>query len=239
MDRRDFILQYAWREGRRFQFGQQHDSLSDNGKKACGMAAVQLIGGIHGHDVTLDQVARSANYPVDSDQENDVGFYGWQVILALKELGIKYEVRSTFTNNALTSQEIIDVATHMGPVVFKCVYGWWPQWHSFHYAGKIADGRAPDGTKVGFARPLGHAGKTQLRGFETGHHFGVVLSAESESHRARPRVWLRDSDHNSPIRPEQPPYDVVTEHQFSIVYESWKQTGEGLWCAIPSKRFDP
>lgn len=225
-ERRTKILRYARTPyGLRGQFGQGDDELSFNGSTACGINAVQWVGGLHGQHATLDEIAKSVGYPTILQKALKIGFFEYQVINALRHMGIEYEAHTD-----LTANDLLQIMTHRGPIIYKTRYGVIPQWKFYHYAGHTADGKAN-----GFARPVGEAGANQIVGAENVRHFVVGVSTEVDSHRRHRRVWKHDPNHGSKRRPELPPYDVTSEHQFEVEYKAFHDMEGYYWAAIPAK----
>jgi hypothetical protein len=189
------------------QFGQTDDESTRNGANGCTHTVLQYLALLwRGRWYSQDQVSSLAGFP-----GGNRGLYPSEVQRFCDRAGIPYRV----THN-LTALSVLKLSER-GPVGFGHAYSHWPEWYGFRYGTIIADGR-PNG----YAGPLRAAGKTQLSGF-TGAHFGLVLGWDPSKTVTTRRVVAWEPNHDSPARPENPPYDQMTSGQFRIVYESYER----------------
>lgn len=213
--RRARVLRYAESPlGMRFQWGQRDaDKFMPQGvNTGCSATSVQFILGLHGHVVSLNDIAEAVGYPDSRQAKLHIGLYDRQVVQALAHWGVMYRLTTD-----KTPTELMRISVRQGPVAFCCIYGQWPEWQGYRYYGETADGK-PNG----YARPIQAAGKNQLTGFEDGRHMGLLLSKYHRSgtpHEAT-QVWLRDPNHGSPARPEKPVYDIVTPGQWGRLFRT-------------------
>lgn len=213
----------------RFQFGQPlstHRLIRDD--NACGPNAMQIVDHVwSGSDnITMDDIVRAGVPIADRDELVTRGLLFSEMERAAEVLGLPYVGRRD-----LSAEQVLQIAKHLGPVIFVCKYTYWPEWKGYVYYDVEADAK-PNG----FARPWGQAGRNQVFGFDGGH-YGVVLSSKwrrkPESHTD---VWLRDPNHASVVRPEKPHYDIVRGGQFERLYESARLTtlSRQPWALVPT-----
>lgn len=211
-----------------FQFGQGNDELTLNGSTACGHTSVQaLILGWTGKHVTLDDICNVSGYTLEQAKAGH-GLYSSQIVAALAHYGVHYNV----VWNA-TADDLIAVVESKGPVLYASRYTQYPEWQGFTYHGIHADGR-PNG----YARPYGHAGKTQLNG-DFGH--AGILFGVRRPPKQPVSVLAHDPNHNSPGRLEKPPFDVMTRSQFARLLESFRTvpvSGGRTYAFVPKEVFD-
>lgn len=207
------------------QFGQANDYYTFGGATGCTQTSLQfLIYLWKGTKVSQDAISRVAKYPLPGSNPNRRGLRPTEVMRVVTHYGLPYKVAY--------GMAALDVAheSKEAPVGFGHVYGWWPEWKGFHYAGTTSDGK-PNG----YATPTGKAGRTQLKGFNNGAHFGVLLGYAPDPDA--PDVYYAwEPNHASASRPEKPPYDRMTYDQFVDVYESYKKVlGRTLYALVPTK----
>lgn len=225
--RRDWWLDLMQMHPEIQQWGQNNDASTWNGHTACGHTCIQaLILGWTGKMVTFDEISEAAGYPNMRQKARQWGINSTQVIRALAHFGITYQ----FVRWAWADLEVHSM-TH-GPVLFGCAYSAQPHWYGFKYGGKVADG-VPNG----YARPLGEAGKTQLSGFNGGHAellLGTKKVRNRDGSIRRIDDFIKDPNHGSTVRPEQPAYDIILSSQGEKLYGSWSELGGGSrWAFVP------
>lgn len=232
----------------RFQFGQPRSttSLVGYGNVACTDTAIQLIVKIaKGKNVTLNQVRRKSGGPRNGSR----GLRPDETLRALKAFGLDYEVRSD-----LNARAVMRIARNRGPVIIAEQYWAHPQWFGFRYAGKVLLGwtRSPNryvrgaggrlmniGNKrirVGTTKPVAHSGLTQWT-FRGNH--AVLLGwarVAGLDDVERSVAGVRDSNHNSPSRPERPRWDEVTPQQLNRMMDSIRGSYGGKRLVIVPKR---
>jgi hypothetical protein len=197
------------------QFGQAYDTLSNNGATGCTDTCLQFIARIWGKSsYTHDQIRRRVGHT-----NRYTGLNYAEVSAFLKSIGLSYTRHSGSTE--ISAGQML-TASRRGPVLFGEMYSWHPEWRGYHYAGLTANS-----TPNGYARPLEKAGKTQLTGF-TGRHAGVLLGYDGDN------VYVMEPNHNSPSRPENPPYDILTVAQFKALIASFKRATGTTYCFTPN-----
>jgi hypothetical protein len=197
----------------RFQFGQPAKTTSKTGygKFACTDTCIQLIVKIvKDKNVSLNEVRRRSGAP------STRGMRASEARRALRRFGLDYDVMY-----GKTHEQVISMVRNRGPVIVAEMYWAHPEWKGYRYAGLTMDGRATDlkgvSRWVGFAKNRWgkyRAGKTQWS-FKGGHAvlFGTVLEEGG--------LAVRDPNHNSPVRPERPAYDVINKTQLKRMMKSW------------------
>jgi hypothetical protein len=207
------------------QFGQAGDMYTFGGAAGCTHTVLQYLALLwKGRWYSHDQISIMVGYPKPAYNGRMRGLYPSEVRTFIYKAGLPYKVV-----NSMSAYDVLQ-KTSLGPVAFGHAYSWVPEWYSFVYNGIRADGR-PNG----YAQPFDKAGKTQLSGF-TGAHMGVVLGWDSAQSPSQPRVYIWEPNHNSPSRPENPPYDKVTSAQFRNVYESYRRVlGRSLYAIVPTR----
>lgn len=207
----------------RYQFGQPKDSLVDGGAVACTDTCIQLIKLlVNGKRVSLDRVRRLSGGPTDGSR----GLRADEALRALTRLGLPYVQAS------VDAEEVMYISKTRGPVIVAEAYWAHPEWQGSSYLGRKADGWERDArgnrVHIGYAKPLGQAGKTQTD-FRAGH---AVLLAWATNTTA----WVRDPNHNSPARPERPAYDVLTVRQLERMLDSFTPLAGRHVLYVPSRR---
>jgi hypothetical protein len=214
------------------QFGQASDDWVHNGATACTHTVCQFLARLwKGRALTLNQVNSLAGMPHNAVGSNGQprGMNNTELARFFTAVGIPMVIRFGLSFETLMSY------SNRGPVFYGMRYGSAPEWSGFHYQGVVADGK-PNG----YARPTGHAGKTQLQGFENGRHAVVMLGylpvVDSTGKVIRYDVWRKEPNHGSPARPEKPPYDVITSAQARREYDDYTHLlGNKAYAAIPTK----
>lgn len=230
-ERRDRVLRIL-RKRNRYQFGQPYDRSNLVGNSGCTDTAIQLIVWMAtGKRVSLNAVRRRsgarAGYPMLTSH----------AIRALASYGLSYEVRV-----GLKASEATKIARTKGPVIVAEKYWAHPQWRGYSYMGRKLWGWATSSRgqriRVGVSKPYGRSGLTQWT-FRDGH--AVLLATDVWE----PRVGndpdakkihfavVRDSNHNSPSRPERPAFDLVTMGQLNRMLNSWPG---GSICLVPRNK---
>jgi hypothetical protein len=204
------------------QFGQANDYSTWGGATGCTHTVLQwLAWRVRGHWYTHDEVSHIAGYPAHNAAHR--GMRPAEVQAFIDHVGIPYKV--TFDLTALQVAHL----SKRGPVGIAHIYGWWPEWKGYRYGTKTADGR-PNG----YATPTGHAGRTQLSGFEDGRHMGLLLGYATDA--SGPDLYYAwEPNHGSPARPEKPPYDRMSYDQFKRTYDSYAKAGNRPYAIVPTR----
>lgn len=186
------------------------------GSTGCAATAVQFILALHGKKVSLREIQTVAGYPDAEQYRNRIGLWDHQVVEVLAHYGVRYKYTTK-----LSYRDLMRISVRVGPVLFACTYGWWPERRGSVYYGQRADGK-PNG----YAQSDGRGGKDQLSGFENGRHMGVLLSKRHRSGTpdSATKVYLWDPNHGSTARRHIPDYDVVTPNQWRQLYVSARLT---------------
>jgi hypothetical protein len=203
------------------QFGQTDDESTRNGADGCTHTVLQFLARLWlNKQYSHDQVSMLAGWA--SGARPGRGLYPSEVQRFCSRTGLPYQVRF-----GLSAYDVLKLSER-GPVGFGHKYDYWPEWR-----GKVYFGVRADGYPNGYAGPLGQAGRTQLSGF-TGAHFGVVLGWDADQATNARRVVAWEPNHNSPSRPEDPAYDLMTSHQLRVVYESYnRQLKRSPYALVP------
>jgi hypothetical protein len=208
-----------------YQFGQANQELVMSGGKSvgCGDTSVQLaVRIIKDKKVSLNRVRRASGA---------IHYTGYssnsQLLKAFRAFGIEY--RDALN---LTPAMVKTCASKYGPVLMLYTYGWHPEWQGYTHGGRTADGE-PNG----YSRPLGKSGRndmffgTPVTGVtgKNGGHWATVCT-----------IWrddfiVRDSNHNSPARPERPAWDKLTAAQMSKMLTSRGKVGGYNICLVPKR----
>lgn len=204
------------------QFGTTDDESTDNGSLGCTHACWRyIIFAYKGRWLSHDQITRQAGYPWGGGSTNR-GMRVEESQRLVKNLGLPYVFKSN-----LSSGELLK-ASNTGPVLIAMRYGSWPNWRDY-------DGKPRPSP---FARPLGKAGRNQFSGF-FGSHAGVLigyLRVPSSGTFVRNDCYVMEPNHNSPARPENVAYDVVTQSQLYNAFTAVKKLGWSNTSAfVPTK----
>jgi len=204
------------------QFGQAYDYATQGGATGCTDTCLQYLALLWtGRLYTHDRIRSLTGAP------RTRGLRPSEVQSFCTRVGLPYQVRF-----GMSAYSVLQ-ASERGPVGIAHSYSYWPEWRGYRYAGRTADGH-PNG----YAGPLGAAGRTQLAGFSPPNdaHFGVLLGWDSSLSTYTRRVAAFEPNHDSPSRPENPPYDQMTSAQFRRVYESYRRVlGRSLYALVPTR----
>jgi hypothetical protein len=191
------------------QFGTSDDECTDNGALGCTHTIWRWIAWCYkGKWYSHDQLTKLSGYPCGGGASNR-GMRVSESQKLVKALNLPYVYR-----NSLTSSELLQ-ASKRGPVLFAIRYGDWPNWA--HYGGQSRP--RP------WARPLDKAGRNQFVGF-TGSHavglLGYVRVSTTKGVFVRNDAYCFEPNHDSPARPENVAYDIVTQTQLNAAYQATK-----------------
>lgn len=210
------------------QFGQSSDVSTFAGATGCTHTVLQFLAYLWKNRwYTHDDISRYAGYPFPTYNIHRRGLRPSEVQAFCNRVGLPYVIRYRMTYLELLR------ASARGPVGFGHSYSYWPEWKGYHYGGRTADG-SPNG----YAKPLLHAGRTQLSGFSPPNdaHYGLLLGWDDDASALTARVAAWEPNHGSPSRPEKPPYDLMTTAQFRRVYDSYtKVLGRTPYALIPTR----
>lgn len=206
------------------QFGQSDDESTRNGADGCTHTVLQYLARLWlNKSFSQDQVSMLAGWA--SGARPGRGLYPSEVQRFCTRTGLPYQVRFGLSAGVLL-EDLLD----RGPIGFGHAYSHWPERRGYTYFGVKADGY-PNG----YAGPLGIGGRTQLSGF-TGAHFGLLLGYDAAQASNARRVAAWEPNHNSPSRPEDPAYDLITSHQLRVVYESYNRVlKRSLYALVPTR----
>lgn len=188
------------------QFGTTDDECSDNGALGCTHAAWRFLAWAYtGRWYSHDQLSSKAGYPCGGGEANRGMRISESQRLA-RNLGIPLVYKANLSSSQLL------VASRVGPVLLGIRYGNWPNWA--HYKGVTRP--------KPWARPLDAAGRNQFAGFFGGH--AVVLLGyrriADDGKFVRNDCYVFEPNHDSPARPQNVPYDVVTQTQLNNAYQA-------------------
>lgn len=195
------------------QFGQSADTSAFNGATACTHVCWQKIAYIWlGRKYSIDQISSFAGYYREKNTAGQPrGMNVGESVRLIARLNLPYVFKST-----LDWEDIWQIVSTRGPVIYATRYGAQPDWRGYLYNGIRADGK-PNG----FAYK---AGRTQLSGFENGAHAVIAASTrtlrDNSGHKVRTELVRQDPNHGSPSRPERPPYDLISKTQGSYEYRA-------------------
>jgi hypothetical protein len=193
------------------QFGQANDSLSNNGATGCTDTCLQFLGKlVKNLSRTHNQIRQRVGHknPATGLNSSEVG--AW-----FRAEGMPYTVKFN-----LTADQMLSLSRSRGPVLVAEIYGAHPAWRG--YRG------VPARPANGYARPTGGAGRNQFNW--SGRH-AIVLLGYTDSNT----VYVMEPNHDSPARPQNVAYDVITVAQFRAVVAAWKRSVGNTYCAYPTK----
>jgi hypothetical protein len=202
-------LQEARRRHPFGQFGTADDECTDNGALGCTHTVWRFIIWCYkGKWYSHDQITKLSGYPCGGGSTNR-GMRVSEAQRLIKALGLPYVYK-----NSLTSSQLLQ-ASKLGPVMFAIRYGDWPNWA--HYDGRTRP--RP------WARPTDKAGRNQFTGF-TGSHacalLGYVRISTTKGVFVRNDCVVFEPNHDSPSRPENVAYDIVTQTDLNRAYQAVK-----------------
>jgi hypothetical protein len=207
------------------QFGTTDDECTDNGALGCTQTVWRFIAFVYkGKWYSHDQLSKMSGYPCGGGSTNR-GMYVSESIALVKALGLPMVYKANLTSSQLL------VASKIGPVLFATRYGSWPNWA--HYRG-VTRPRP-------WARPYDKAGRNQFTGF-VGSHANCLLGYQRITTTAgtfvRNDAFVFEPNHDSPARPENVAYDVVTQSQLDLAYnDTVKRLGWSSTMAfIPTRQ---
>lgn len=203
------------------QFGQLKDGKVHNGSTACTHTVCQFLY-LYWHDeiITLNRVNRLAGMkPNVMSGKMARGMRPDEVRTFFRNADIPMVLRSNRPFKDLLA------ASKRGPLFYAIRYGTAPRRPGLMDLGN------------GFARPM-KRGATQKGDGDMRH--AVVMLGFREVVRAngsiRRDVFRKDPNHGSSVRPERPPYDVITGRQARAEYEAYRDVlGNALSAAWTRK----
>lgn len=199
------------------QFGQANDSRSNNGATGCTDTCLQFLALlVTGRWWTHDQLRARVGH-----RNPFTGLTYGEVGALAPSIGLPYRVEL-----GLTFAQIVSLVRTRGPVMIGELYGQHPSWRGFKYFGRLASA-APNG----FAKPLGKAGRTQL-GPTFRHAIVIVAIGMLDGVQV---AYLFEPNHNSPARPEDPPYDIVTMSQLRRLLDTYRATNGKTYALHPTR----
>lgn len=188
------------------QFGTADDECTDNGALGCTHADWRWIAWAYtGKWRSHDALSDLAGYPCGGGSANR-GLRVSESQRLVRALGLPYVYKANLTSSQLLT------ASRLGPVLFGIRYGDWPNWA--HY-GNVTRPKP-------WARPLDAAGRNQFAGFFGGHacvllgYRRIVTAGRFE----RNDCYVMEPNHNSPARPQNVPYDIVTQTRLNNAYQA-------------------
>jgi hypothetical protein len=195
------------------QFGQSNDNLVHNGSTACTHTVCQFLSlAWNGTIPSLNEVNKLAGMPNNATDAKGRprGMRPNELATYLKNAKIPMKIVRGFSFNSLLDHSLD------GPVFYGMRYG-----------------SAPSRTKA-------HPNGTTQRGKHVSdmRHAVVMLGflrfPATGGQPARTEVYRKEPNHGSPLRPERPPYDTLSDRQARIEYEAYHDLlGEPLYAAVP------
>lgn len=206
-------------DGRFAQFGQDHDSTTDNGSEACTHVCCQyLIKVWTGEDVTINEVSRVAQY-----RAGDEGMNSGHVDRVIAHWELPYHASwRTGAPASDTADDLIQLALKRGPLLLSINYRMYP------LTPKLKGLVAPTN---GFAR---RGGRSDIN--FVGDHAVIVFGAAWERGT---KIWKPrgiDPDHGSAARPDVPMWDAYTARQLGVLWDTPLNTrGQTHVAYLPTK----
>ena len=193
------------------QFGQANDSLSNNGATGCTDTCLQFLAKLVKNVwYTHNQIRTRVGHKNPATGLNSTEVGAW-----FRAVGLPFVVKFN-----LTADQMLSLSRTRGPVLVAEIYGAHPAWKGY----RGAPSRPPNG----FARPTGAAGRNQFSW--SGRH-AILLLGYTDSNT----VYVMEPNHDSPARPQNVAYDVITVAQFRAVVAAWKRSVGNTYCAYPTK----
>lgn len=207
------------------QFGQQHDDAAFDGKTACTHVICQYLALLwKGRLYTINEVNSLAGMPYRPTR-NGVprGMNNLEFQRFCDRVGIPMEVRFGL------SFETVLRWSNNAPVFYGMEYESAPRKRGYRYMGRVA---TPPFALLN--------GATQL-GSKVGRHAVALLGyravlSDATNQPIGYRAWRKEPNHGSPLRPEKPPYDVITTQQAKAEYLAYLQVSGATYCALPTKK---
>ena len=204
------------------QFGTTDDECTDNGAIGCTHTCWRYIAFVYkGKWYSHDQLSKLSGFPCGGGSTSR-GMRVSESQQLCKALGLPLAFKGSLTSTQLL------MAANTGPVLFAMRYGSWPNWQGYKGVARPSP----------YARPLGHAGRNQFTGF-FGSHAGVLmgyLRVPSSGTFVRNDCYVMEPNHNSPARPENVAYDVVTQTQLYKAFNDVKKLGwKNTMAFVPSR----
>lgn len=192
------------------QFGTIDDESTDNGALGCTHTVWRLIAFAYtGKWYSHDQISKLAGYPFGGGATNrGMRVAESQRLCAALKLPLVFR-------GGLTSSQLL-TASNTGPCMVAIRYGSWPNWQGYR-------GSPP----APYARPLGRAGRNQFSGFFGSHAVALLGYSRvmSGGTFVRNDAYVMEPNHDSPARPENVPYDVVTQTQLDKAFRDVRLLG--------------
>ena len=189
------------------QFGTSDDECTDNGALGCTHTVWRYIAFVYkGKWYSHDQLTKLSGYPCGGGSTNR-GMRISESQRLVKNLGLPYVYKAH-----LTSGELLR-ASKLGPCLFAVRYANWPNWA--HYNG-VTRPRP-------WARPTDKAGRNQFSGFYGSHAcclLGYKRITTTKGTFVRNDAYVMEPNHDSPSRPENVAYDIVTQTQLNAAYRA-------------------
>ncbi|MFZ0324750.1 MAG: hypothetical protein WAN48_11535 [Actinomycetes bacterium] len=203
------------------QFGTVDDECTDNGAIGCTHTCWRFIAFAYtGKWYSHDELSHLSGYPCGGGATNR-GMRVEESQRLAAALHLPYVYRG-----GLTSSELL-TASNKGPVLFAIRYGDWPAWRGYH-------GQTPPAP---WARPLGKAGRNQFTW--SGSHATVLLGyvrIMAGARFVRNDCYAMEPNHDSPARPENVAYDLVTQTDLNRAFQGVKRLGWAQTMAmVPTK----
>jgi hypothetical protein len=189
------------------QFGSADDECTDNGSLGCTHTVWRFIAWAYkGRWYSHDQLSKLSGYPCGGGSTNR-GMRVSESQALCRALGLPLVYKGNLSSSDLLR------ASRIGPCMFAIRYGDWPNWA--HYGG-VTRPRP-------WARPTDKAGRNQFSGFTGGHAcalLGYVAVRTSSGTFVRNDAYVFEPNHDSPARPENVAFDIVTQTQLNAAYRA-------------------
>jgi hypothetical protein len=207
------------------QFGQANDTRTANGSTGCTDTVLQFLGLLlKKRWYTHDQIRGMANNRTPSKGLSYPQVHYWLTEIAK----LPYKVVL-----GLSADQMITYVRIRGPVLVGEMYPDHPEWQGYRYAGMTATGR-----RNGFAWPRRESGKNQLGSTYFRHAVLFIAVAPIPAWGGQLGVYVMEPNHNSPARPEDVAYDVLTINQARVLVNRYAATSGKSYAAIPTRDLD-
>lgn len=210
------------------QFGQASDDAAWDGRTACTHVVCQLLALIwKDRLLTINEVNQLAGMPyraatpLPNGSTRPRGMNNAEFQRFCDKVGLPYEVRFGL------SYETVLRWSNRAPVFYGMRYESAPEQKGYKYMGRTA--KPPYAVENG---------ATQL-GSDVGRHAVLLLGYRSVlGANGTPisyRQWRAEPNHGSPVRPERPPYDVITTQQGKAEYLAYLRVSPRTYTALPTR----
>lgn len=203
------------------QFGQPNDASSNNGATGCNDTVFQfLVLLIQGRWLTHDWIRAKIGH------RNPLrGLTYGEASAFVQALNLGYRVTLR-----LSPDQILSFVRARGPVMVGEMYPDHPEWQGYRYRGRTATGR-----RNGFSWPRRKSGATQLGSTYFRHAVLLIGIAPIPAWGGQLGCYVMEPNHNSPARPEDVAYDILTLTQVRTLIDRYGATNGGSYAIHPTR----